>query len=48
MWIQSTDFDQGEKRVQDISPWLMGSVTKLIKGDENLKILLDAIKKQNQ
>jgi len=48
MWIQSEEFNQGEKRVQDISPWLMGSITKLVVGDENLRILLDAIKKQNQ
>lgn len=50
IWVDSDMFDDEKIRfkVKNISPWTIGSVTKIVRGDEEVKILIDSIKKFNK
>ena len=50
MWVDSDMFDNEKVRykTKNISPWTIGSVTKVVRGDEEMKLLIEAIKKFNK
>jgi hypothetical protein len=50
MWVDSDMFDDEKIRfkVRNISPWTIGSVTKIVRGDEEVKLLIESIKKFNR
>lgn len=50
IWVDSEMFDDESIRfkVKNISPWTIGSVTKIVRGDEEVKLLIDSIKKINK
>ena len=48
MWVDS-DMDREELRlkVSNISPWTLGSISKIVRGDKEVMLLIDSIKKMN-
>ena len=50
MWVDSDMFDNEKVRyrTKNISPWTIGSVTKVVRGDEEMKLLIETIKKFNK
>jgi hypothetical protein len=50
MWVDSDMFDNEKIRLKtkNISPWTIGSVTKIVRGDQEVKLLIDTIKKFNK
>ena len=48
MWVDSKmDRKEVRLKVRNISPWTLGSVTKIVRGDEEVMLLIDSIKKMN-
>ena len=48
MWVDSKmDRKDIRLKVKHISPWTLGSVTKIVRGDEEVMLLIDSIKKMN-
>jgi hypothetical protein len=48
MWVDSKmDRKDVRLKVKHISPWTLGSVTKIVRGDEEVIMLIDSIKKMN-
>lgn len=50
MWVDSDMFDSDKVRYKtsNISPWTIGSVTKIVRGDEEMQLLIESIKKFNK
>lgn len=49
MWVDSKmDREEVRLKVKHISPWTIGSVTKIVRGDEEVLMLIDSIKKMNK
>jgi len=48
MWVDS-DRDREDLRlkVSNISPWTLGSISKIVRGDKEVMLLIDSIKKMN-
>lgn len=50
IWVDSDMFDDDKIRykTKNISPWTIGSVTKIVRGDGEIRMLIDSIKKFNK